>query len=221
MVLDIIKNRHSVRKYSDKKIPKEIIIEILEAGRLAPSWVNSQPWHFLVVEDKEKKQLLSKFAMGQKQVAMASHLIVMLADLNAWNEENYSNTLKLRPEMDEQSIENIIKSPILNPSLLGPQITLLRTVEQCTYALAYMTLQAEALNVNSCIIGAISNELVSNDVDIISQIKSCFNIPDGVFISSILALGYKEDYELKSKSPKKIRKDFNNIVSFNSFGNKF
>ena len=54
---DIIKNRYSVREYKATKVEKEILLEILEAGRLAPSAVNFQPWHFVVVQDKE---MLSK-----------------------------------------------------------------------------------------------------------------------------------------------------------------
>ena len=48
--------RQCVRQYSDKKISNEEIEEILEAGRLAPSWMNVQPWKFIVVEDEEHVQ---------------------------------------------------------------------------------------------------------------------------------------------------------------------
>ena len=52
MVLREISERYSVRNFSDRNIPDEIIRDILEAARLAPSWVNTQPWHFIVVKDK-------------------------------------------------------------------------------------------------------------------------------------------------------------------------
>jgi nitroreductase len=61
-VLDVIKLRRSVRIFNGKPIEREKIDLILEAARLAPSSCNSQPWRFIVVEDKE---LLKKVAKAQ------------------------------------------------------------------------------------------------------------------------------------------------------------
>ncbi|MBH1940824.1 nitroreductase family protein [Mobilitalea sibirica] len=54
--LDLAKKRYSVRKYMDKEIEKEKIMDILEAGRYAPSAVNFQPLHFIVITDSEIKK---------------------------------------------------------------------------------------------------------------------------------------------------------------------
>jgi len=48
-----IKERRSVRKYKDKEIPKEILEELIDCARLAPSARNDQPWEFIVVTEKE------------------------------------------------------------------------------------------------------------------------------------------------------------------------
>ena len=56
MILKEIEERTSVRRYSDKEISENDIKEILEAGRIAPSWVNAQPWHFIAVKDNETKK---------------------------------------------------------------------------------------------------------------------------------------------------------------------
>ena len=61
MVLEVIKKRQSVRSYQDKEIPEEILRQVLEAGRLAPSASNRQDWKFIVVKDgdlKDKKWFL-------------------------------------------------------------------------------------------------------------------------------------------------------------------
>jgi nitroreductase len=52
--LEIVKNRYSVRSYSNKLVEKETIERIIEAGRLAPSAVNFQPWHVVVISDPER-----------------------------------------------------------------------------------------------------------------------------------------------------------------------
>ena len=60
--MNSIFHRISVRKYEDKPVEKEKIMEILKAGMQAPSACNQQPWEFYVVTDKEKIQKLSKGA---------------------------------------------------------------------------------------------------------------------------------------------------------------
>lgn len=51
---NLITNRYSVRAYSNRKVEKEIIIELLEAARLAPSAVNYQPWKFIVITEEQE-----------------------------------------------------------------------------------------------------------------------------------------------------------------------
>lgn len=64
-LLETIRQRFSVRSYADKPIEDEKLNLILEAGRLAPSATNSQPWHFYVVKNKAKiKEVGSNMPMG-------------------------------------------------------------------------------------------------------------------------------------------------------------
>jgi nitroreductase len=49
--LDLAKARYSVRSYLDKPVEQEKLEYVLEAGRIAPSAANFQPWHFIVVQD--------------------------------------------------------------------------------------------------------------------------------------------------------------------------
>jgi len=51
---DLTKTRHSVRGYHpEKEVSKEVLLRILEAGRLAPSAHNNQPWTFVVITSEE------------------------------------------------------------------------------------------------------------------------------------------------------------------------
>lgn len=52
--MDIIKERRSIRKYKDIKVEYDKLLEILEAGRLAPSAKNRQNWYFIVLNKKQK-----------------------------------------------------------------------------------------------------------------------------------------------------------------------
>ena len=58
--LELAKNRYSCRSFSNKKVEKEKIYKILEAGRIAPTAMNIQPQRILVLEDKEKLEALGK-----------------------------------------------------------------------------------------------------------------------------------------------------------------
>ncbi len=52
--LEFAKKRRTTYEFSGKKIENQQIMTILEAGRWAPSCSNSQPWHFIVIEDKKR-----------------------------------------------------------------------------------------------------------------------------------------------------------------------
>lgn len=58
-LLELIKSRQSDRKYSDRPIEREKLDRIVEAGRMAPSACNAQPWKFIVVTESD---LLAKLA---------------------------------------------------------------------------------------------------------------------------------------------------------------
>lgn len=59
-LLKIMKNRRSIRKYTDEKIPLDKLNMIVQAGLLAPSSKNIRPVEFVVVEDMETLKKLSK-----------------------------------------------------------------------------------------------------------------------------------------------------------------
>ena len=56
----VMTGRRSIRKYKPDKIPEEALKNILNAGRLAPSAGNRQPWHFIVITDPEIKRKLAQ-----------------------------------------------------------------------------------------------------------------------------------------------------------------
>ncbi|MCI9177577.1 MAG: nitroreductase [Clostridia bacterium] len=54
---EVIKNRRSIRKYKEEGVSKEILEELVECARLAPSAKNRQPWKFLIVKEEIKNQI--------------------------------------------------------------------------------------------------------------------------------------------------------------------
>lgn len=56
---DCIKTRRSIRRFTDQPVSDEVLVELLEAVRWAPSWSNTQCWEVIVVRDEETKQKLA------------------------------------------------------------------------------------------------------------------------------------------------------------------
>lgn len=55
---ELINARYSVRAYADRPVPREALLRILEAARVAPSACNKQPWHFFLVTDPATRAAL-------------------------------------------------------------------------------------------------------------------------------------------------------------------
>ncbi len=217
MVLGEIIERHSVRSFSDKKVPDEKIREILEAARLAPSWVNTQPWHFIAVSEPREKFLLSQLAHGQPHVEEAPAVIICCGDRDAWEEENYRKTIEAKKEITPERLEMLLKSQAFNPKLKGEDAVTLRTLEEITYAIAYMTLEAQKNGIGACIIGGIGNELTESVPEVYDMVRNTFKLPDNLMVMALLAIGYEAETR---ESPEKTRKSFDEIVSWEFFGNK-
>jgi len=95
--IEVVRKRRSIRKYTTDPVPEEMLNQVLEAARLAPSGGNGQPWHFIVVKDTERKRMLdiSEWALqapivivgcteasGQTDIAIAfEHLVLAAANL--------------------------------------------------------------------------------------------------------------------------------------------
>ena len=77
MIIDLLRDRCSVRKFLDKEIPNDIINSIIEAGRLSPSGGNEQPWKFGIITDKSLICRISELARNQSWIKSAPLLIIL------------------------------------------------------------------------------------------------------------------------------------------------
>lgn len=90
MFLELAKERFSVRKYKDTPVEEEKLKQVLEAGRVAPSACNLQPWHFVVVRDPElKRKVIETYSSKYDWILTAPALIVVCGDHNkSWKRED-------------------------------------------------------------------------------------------------------------------------------------
>jgi nitroreductase len=79
-VFDAIRTMLAVRTYQDGPVPEAVVRRIVEAGRLTASASNLQPWHFIVVRDRDTLRQLGALASSGPYVAQAPLAIVVAVD---------------------------------------------------------------------------------------------------------------------------------------------
>jgi nitroreductase len=221
-VTDAINTWRSIRKYKSQPIPDETLRKILEAGRRAPSWENVQPWHFIVIEDADIKEKLSRLASGQKQVKQAPVVIGVCGDLSAWDKpKNREALMELVQSgvinVPEEVIDNVfLKDPVFCVAENGPAIILSRTFEQLGIAYAFMAIEAVNQGLGMCIVGAFANEITQAQKKLYQEIKTTLGIPEKMYLLCLLNIGVPDE-EPKSRP----RKLFDTVVSRGKVGHKF
>ncbi|MBU0758921.1 MAG: nitroreductase family protein [Candidatus Omnitrophica bacterium] len=76
---DVVKNRKSVREYSDRKIGKALIEKIIDSGRVAATARNEQPWEFIATSDKEVMKKICSMCPNAPFIKDASHLLAVFS----------------------------------------------------------------------------------------------------------------------------------------------
>jgi len=76
--MECLRTRRSIRNFLDKEVPKEVIEEMIDAGRLAPTANNVQPWEFIVITDKEMRRKLANTTDWGKFIADAPVCVVVV-----------------------------------------------------------------------------------------------------------------------------------------------
>ncbi len=84
-VLEAIRDRRSIRRYHTKDVPDEKLMQVLEAGRCAPSAHNSQPRKFIVVRDEKVRRELAQIATYGSFLAEAPVAIAVVIDPSSSN----------------------------------------------------------------------------------------------------------------------------------------
>jgi nitroreductase len=81
---EVLQKRRSIRKYSEKKVPAEVMNKALDAALLAPNSSNMQTWQFHWVRSEENKKKLILACLGQGAAATAQELLVVSVSPSLW-----------------------------------------------------------------------------------------------------------------------------------------
>lgn len=173
-VLEVIKKRRSVRSYESKPIPRDIINTIIEAGNQAPSAMNSQPWRFVVVEDKAvKKRLLQAALPNAKKIL---ELVVKDSDPS-----RYELIMKRYDEMEDPIYYS---APVILFVIgLGRYAD-----HSCPLACQNIMLAAHSLELGSCWVAF--GSMVTDD----AEVKRILELKDDEKIFGPIVIGYPMVY---------------------------
>jgi nitroreductase len=84
----------AVRQFRDTPVPPDLVREIVEAGRLTASSMNGQPWHFIVVENKDTLRQLGALARTGPYIAQAPMAIVVAMDQSRFGVSDASRAIQ-------------------------------------------------------------------------------------------------------------------------------
>src|SRR6266849_3024980 len=95
---EVIHDRRATVDFSDAPVPDEVLRQVLDAGRKAPSGYNLQPWRFVIVRDAEQRKALRSAAFNLPKVEHAPVVIVACAALKAWQQGDLEESLRIAAE---------------------------------------------------------------------------------------------------------------------------
>jgi len=185
-VKEAIEKRRSVRWYDGKKIPAEVISEVLDAARRAPSGCNAQPWRFYVVQDIKTVELLKEHkAFPQAFVYKAPTIIVCCGDAAA-----YAGRYGGETQVEDGTVpEDPEERKAMFSIVMGKNAT--RTIRDVSIASAFLVLRAMELGLGTSYIGLIDE----------AAIRKALNLPDGLVIPFVITMGYPA--QIPSRTPRK------------------
>ena len=231
-----IRDRRSVRAYSSREIPEELLIELLDLANRAPSGFNLQPWHFIVVRNPELKQVLCPIALDQVQILSAAAIIIFVADPHSWK-TFYPDILRaglqnrsLTPERAEKygkRIKQWFDNGPLGILGLGKRIAvpLMRVrrplphpvssaAEAKEYVRRHTMLAASTFMIAAKSVGVVTCPMEGFDEHRLMQL---LEIPAYMTVPIIITAGYPLDFE---QTPRTARVPIDLKLSFDLFPNK-
>jgi nitroreductase len=194
-----IKARRAVKHYdADHSMTSEEINELMSLAALSPTAFNIQNWRFVVVTDAELRQKIREAAWDQAQVTDASILIVLCADLKAWEKEPVRYWRNAPEEVQEFVL------PAIDAYYRGKdQVQRDEAMRSCGMAAQTLMLAAKSMGYDTC-------PMDGFDFDKVGEL---INLPDDHVISMFVVVGKP----IQEARPRSGQLSFDDVVINNSF----
>jgi nitroreductase len=187
---EAIEKRRSIRKFKSDPVPDDVISELLDVARLAPSGSNAQPWRFKIVKDSETKKKLVQAAYGQAFIAEAPVIFVCCADIEGYLEGMVSGLQDLgRIGAVEDRIVKIILDRTDHMKAMSIDQFGQRIAFNVAIAIEHIILRALDFGLGTCWIRLINER----------AIKTIFGWDDTMSVVALLPVGYPDEFPAPRK----------------------
>ena len=182
-IWEVIYTQRAIRYWQSKKVPRELLEQVIEAGSKAPSGSNLQPWIFLVIDEDDKRRAISA-ALREVFEASPAKLLVEAGE----NSEDRTQRLMLRGA--REFFSKLEKAPAL--------------IIPCLYNLASPTQDPTSLLAGSSIYTAVQNIMLSARAlglgtvmttaqgMIETTLRELLKIPDDAYPVAFIPIGFPE-----------------------------
>jgi nitroreductase len=177
-VMEAVRGRRSIRRYEDRPVSQDLVNEILEAARLAPSASNLQTWRFKVVNDGDTRKALRQAAFNQKFVEEAPVVIVACADFLAFD-DRAKRTLELLRSSARPSLTMIMRYMRSGSGEDSEERQLVNAVINVSIAVENMVLAATSMGLGTCWVRAFSPEKVAEILSLPPECPPLILLPLG------------------------------------------
>ena len=190
---EAIESRRSIRAFKPDTISDEIIMDLLESARLAPSGCNSQPWRFKIVKDTETKAKLQNIAFNQKFVSQAPVVLVVCADIQGYLDGRTSGIQDLgKVGVFNESICEILHKATKKKSQIAIETLRQSVAFNVAIAIEHIVLRALDFGLGTCWVRLMNEK----------EIRTLFGWNDNTYPVALIPIGYpKENPSSRKRKP--------------------
>ncbi|UMQ43365.1 nitroreductase family protein [Chryseobacterium sp. Y16C] len=206
-IIELLNWRYATKKMTGEKISSEKINNILEAAHLAPSGIGLQPYEIIVISDPEIKKKILPIAMNQPQIVESSHLLVF-AVWDEYSKERIDNVFDYITEKRSVDSAHYDKQRAFSKQFFGNmsiEENFHHAAKQANIALGLAIIAAASEGIDSTPMEGFD----PFGLDEFLQLSS-----KGLRSSMLLALGYRDTKNDWNLNQKKVRKPFEEFVTF-------
>ncbi|AOY89121.1 nitroreductase A [Marinobacter salinus] len=171
--IELLKSHRSIRKFSDRKIPRELLLELIQAGQSAATSNHVQAYSVIHVVNPENRQKIAELAGGQTYIAECSDFLVFCADMKRSTEAAERAGAEVVRGMTEQLVVASVDAALMAQNV---------------------AIAAESEGLGLCYIGGIRNNP--------AEVSEILRLPEHVYPVFGMCIGYPDQNpEVKPRLP--------------------
>jgi nitroreductase len=178
-----IQDRRSIREWTTEPISDQDLAMILEAGRLAPSGENAQPWRFIIVKDAETRKKLGALAGGGSNRRFTAEFVTAQMQERFSNLQDEAKKKAAFEKLTSGQVSAFLANAPLNIVVCGKKDVWDMPLDTSA-AIENMLLMVTALGLGACWVIAPCIDIRDEE-----RVKALLNIPEGFKAVSVISIG--------------------------------